>query len=233
MKEVHSHPMSPGDPLGFTLIRVPFFLEPDYPRDEEFGETNRERLVRKWGGIRGWERQKQQHKLKERGQEVGIAHFNLDRIASSTFRSHRLGQWGTKTRGIVAAETLYDLLNYRHFEVGEKLNSTQLLTDAASRIGIDRKEVEDFLSSEEGTREIQEAQLALRRLNINSIPTFMIGGEYMFSGALHHKEMVQVFREIENEGGAPGSCFAKILGIGEDVLEQTIDLDKPPRWEQA
>ena len=65
MKEVASQPLFPGKPLGFTVIRVPFFLEPEYPEDENFGETNRERLIRKWGGVEGWELQKKRHKLKD------------------------------------------------------------------------------------------------------------------------------------------------------------------------
>lgn len=101
--------MIPDQPMGFTLLRVPFFLEPDYPTDPSFEETNRVRLIRKWGGKAGWERQKARHGLKERGQEVGIEKFNLDRVASNTLMSHRLVQWVTKTLGINAAETLCNL----------------------------------------------------------------------------------------------------------------------------
>ena len=46
MCNVASKPMRPGEPVGFTLLRVPFFLEPDYPQGEEFEETNRTRLIR-------------------------------------------------------------------------------------------------------------------------------------------------------------------------------------------
>ena len=41
--------------MQFSVLRVPFFLEPDYDTDERFEETNRERLIRKWGGEAGWE----------------------------------------------------------------------------------------------------------------------------------------------------------------------------------
>ena len=56
--------------------------------------------------------------MKERGLEVGIEHFNLDRVASSTMLSHRLVQWVTKTEGINKAEQLYNILNERHFVIG-------------------------------------------------------------------------------------------------------------------
>ena len=72
MHEVQQAPLREGRPVQFTLLRVPFFLEPGYNTSEEFEETNRERLIRKWGGKAGFEAQKRRHTLKERGQEVGI-----------------------------------------------------------------------------------------------------------------------------------------------------------------
>ena len=95
MVETPRTPRTPGRPMGFNVVRVPFFLEPNYAEDETWTESNRDRLVRKWGGQAGWEAQKQRHNLKGRGQEVGIEKFNLDRRASSTLASHRLVQWVT------------------------------------------------------------------------------------------------------------------------------------------
>ena len=56
--------MSPRDNspmLVFAVIRVPFFLEPDYDESLPFIESNRDRLIKKWGGKQGWELQKQRH----------------------------------------------------------------------------------------------------------------------------------------------------------------------------
>ena len=115
-------------------MAVPFFLEPDYNTSESFEETNRERLIRKWGGEPGFASQKHRHRLKERGREVGIEKFDLDRIASSTLASHRLVQWVTKRVGVTVAEQLYNDLNYRHFEMGQKLNDRAMLAEAAANV---------------------------------------------------------------------------------------------------
>lgn len=226
MKEVASQPLFPGRILGFTVIRVPFFLEPDYPEDEEFGETNRERLIRKWGGREGWERQKMRHGLKERGLQVGIERFDLDRIASNTMKSHRLVQWATKTHGINISEALYDELNFRHFQGGQKLNSPAMLCDAAATVGIDRHSVESFLCSSEGLSEIRAAQSMLRRIGVSSIPTFVLGGEQLISGALPQSELVRHLRAAERGGGGPGALFAGALGIPPAVMAQTLDLHR-------
>jgi|EP00970_Alexandrium_tamarense_P007031 hypothetical protein len=61
MHHVLSKPLNTEVSLGFAVLRVPFFLEPNYPEDKPFVESNRERLVKKWGGKAGWERQKRNH----------------------------------------------------------------------------------------------------------------------------------------------------------------------------
>jgi hypothetical protein len=45
-----------------------------------------ERLWRKWGGKEAFEQQKSRHRLKERGEEVGIAHFAPRRTARYVMR---------------------------------------------------------------------------------------------------------------------------------------------------
>lgn len=185
MRNLVEKPMRPGEPVGFTLLRVPFFLEPEYDRSESFQETNRSRLERKWGGKQAFALQKNRHKLKERGEEVGIKHFNLDRIASSTFASHRLVQWTSKGYGISTAEALYDDLNHRHFELGQKLNDRAMLVDAARNAGVDAAAAQSFLESEEGNQEIEAALDMLSRLGVSSIPTFVLGASRVVSGAIH------------------------------------------------
>ncbi|KAH8055834.1 DSBA-like thioredoxin domain containing protein [Aureococcus anophagefferens] len=48
MAEVHANPLG-AEPLGFTVLRVPFFLEPDYPEGEAFEETNRSWVTKHYG----------------------------------------------------------------------------------------------------------------------------------------------------------------------------------------
>jgi len=228
MREVQQEPLRPGKPMQFSVLRVPFFLEPDYDPGPEFEETNRTRLVRKWGGAAGWEAQKRSHGLKERGQEVGIERFNLDRIASNTLASHRLVQWVTKTKGLTAAERLYTDLNYQHFELGRKLNDRQMLAASAeAQAGVPMQQSLAFLATEEGVAEIQKAQGLLRQLGVSGIPTFVLGATTVLpSGALRAQYLVKAFRDLEaaSEEGAPRSVFAEALGVPLQVLESPLEL---------
>ena len=162
--------------------------------------------------------------MKERGEDVGIKHFNLDRLASSTMASHRLVQWVTKNAGCTASETLYNDLNKRHFEDGQKLNDKRMLAEAAARVGVDANEAMEFLQSGEGEMEIEGALLILRKMGINSIPNFIVGAQHILSGAVHSSELIKLFRQIERTGkGAPDSAFAAVLGIGDDVIARPLD----------
>ena len=225
MRKVQAEPLHADAPLEFVVLRVPFFLEPDYPTSPEFEETNRVRLIRKWGGEAGWKRQKARHQLKERGQAVGIEHFNLDRVASNTLASHRLVQWVTRTIGVTAAERLYADLNHRHFELGQKLNDTGMLVEAAAAAGADAAEAEAFLASREGVEQIERVQGMLRSMGVHSIPTFVVGAERVVGGAAHADDFEHLFRAIEEEGhGAPQSLFAAALEIPHSVLEEPLAL---------
>jgi len=226
MKEVAASPMDPARPMAFNLLRVPFFLEPDYPTSPEFEETNRVRLIRKWGGEAGWKAQKHRHNLKGRGQEVGIEKFNLDRVASNTLASHRVVQWVTRTLGTNKAEQLYADLNKRHFVEGSKLNDREMLVDAAANVGANREETARVIDEGTGGAEIHAAQQRLASLGVSGIPTLIFGGAYqMPSGALGARDLVSAFRQIEAEGGAPGQLFADDLNIPEHVVDETLDLE--------
>lgn len=112
IEEVLNNPLPNAPrPLSFSVIRVPFFLEPHYDENKEYEMTNRERLINKWGGPQGWEEQKLRHDLKGRGLEAGIPHFNLDRKAANSMASHRLIQYIGKNYGLDISEAIYDKLN--------------------------------------------------------------------------------------------------------------------------
>jgi predicted DsbA family dithiol-disulfide isomerase len=229
MKAVLSQPVpAAATPhLAFDVYRIPFFLEPDYPADETFEETNRVRLHRKWGGERQFEEQKQRHRLKERGVEAGLRPdaFNLDRVASSTLASHTLVQWAGRTYGLDASERLYDRLNTYHFEEGRKLNDAAALAAIAGEEGMDEVAAAAYLASGKGRDAIVGAYHAVQRMGISGIPCFVVdGGRSVLSGAVHADELTRVFREIEAEavekrGGGrekeedemPGPVFAPLL----------------------
>jgi len=214
-------------PLAFSILRIPFFLEPHYPEDVAVVETNRERLVEKWGGEAGWNRQKQMHDLKGRGLEAGIPFFNLDRKTSNTMASHRLIQHLGKTYGLAVSEAVYDKLNQYYFVDGHSLNDrpmlakvvAKLLEELLSNRAPSEAELLEFLDSEKGKEEITNIGHALNQLGISGIPKFIIEGRTMVDGAARSDTFVEVFREIERRGKVhSGPIFNDVLGVSDETM---------------
>lgn len=228
--------------MTFSVLRVPFFLEPNYDERKAYVGSNRDRLVKKWGGKRGWEAQKLRHDLKGRGLEAGIPHFNLDRLASNSMASHRLIQHVGKKYGLRASEALYDRLNVYYFVDGHALNDRPRLArvaseelekvlnsseeDEAAAVAatpppMTEEEVFAFLNGDEGRAEIEKALLALNQLGVHGIPKFIIEGRTVVDGAARSDSFVQIFRDIERRGSVAGEpIFKDILGISDEVIRK-------------
>jgi predicted DsbA family dithiol-disulfide isomerase len=210
---------------------VPYFLEPEYDESQPYIESNRSRLLKKWGGKVGWERQKQHHDLKGRGLSAGIPHFNLDRLAANTMASHRLIQHVGKRFGLHVSEAVYDRLNVYYFVEGHSLNDKPRLakvsTDTVNKILlkqqhtqeaiISEEEILSFLNGNEGRHEIETALHTLTKLGVHGIPKFIIEGTTIVDGAAGPETFVNVFRDIEKRGSVRGPIFSDILGVSKDV----------------
>lgn len=233
MRHVLSKPLNTGSDapsLAFAVVRIPYFLEPDYDESKPFIESNRDRLVQKWGGKAGWNMQKNRHDLKGRGKTAGIPHFNLDRLASNSMASHRLIQMIGKRYGLSVSEALYDRLNVYYFVDGHALNDKPRLAKvAAEKIiellpeekSMNEEEILSFLHGDQGRLEIENAIHALHQLGISGIPKFIIEGSKMVDGAAGPKTFIQIFREIEKRGKIEdGPIFADILGVSPETVNR-------------
>lgn len=231
MHEILSQPNPKAPkPVSFSVLRVPFFLEPHYDESRPFIESNRERLVKKWGGKDGWERQKLSHNLKGRGMDAGIPHFNLDRLTSNTMASHRLIQYVGKRYGLAVSEALYDILNVYYFVDGHSLNDRPRLAKVTHECITERvqnspetimseEEILNFLNGNEGRKEIETALHTLSEMGVHGIPKFIIEGRRVVDGAAHSEVFINIFREIEEVGDVfGGPVFGSILGVSPEVI---------------
>ena len=205
--------------VEFRVIRVPFFLEPryiDYP--PEFRESHEERMVRKFGSKQAFDRVKAAHGLIPRGAEVGLdasvgfTQEQLDkRIQSSTLNSHKLVLFTTQKHGSAVAESLYDQLNTRHFLQGGVLNDKTLLQESVAALGLGQEHTAELLAfvadDEWGKEETLYLYEQTQRLGIDSIPTLVIDGQYLVSGAAGAVEIQEAIAAALN---APGGVTGQL-----------------------
>jgi predicted DsbA family dithiol-disulfide isomerase len=186
------------------LVRIPFFLEPDYnAEDGSFWESHYDRMTRKFGSREEFEKVKLSHRLVERAAEVGIdesigfSQSTLDnRRQSSTLRSHRLVQYVFRNHSPLLSEKLYAVLNRKHFIENAILNDVDTLLDACCEIGLNKLECKLFLESNNLEDYVTNTVNHVHSLGIHSIPTIIVDGQYMLSGAVSSQEVFAVLRKI-------------------------------------
>ena len=190
----------------FLVHRIPFFLEPDYMHEpEDFTESHDTRMTRKFGSKERFEAVKRSHGLIPRGKEVGLdetcgyTEENLSkRIQSSTLRSQQLVYFVAREFGLDKCEELYSVLNRRHFTEAGILNDPTLLLESCDEVGIDRDRCKDFLfsSPELYKKEVLDMYEAVLSQGIHSIPTTVVDGRFLLSGAARSSEILQIFNKI-------------------------------------
>jgi len=202
-------------PHAFAVHRVPFFLEPSYlDEPEDFRESHTDRMVRKFGSLEAFERFKASHGLVPRAGEVGLGWTEEAlgaRVQSATLRSQRLVQWAAHRHSLAAAEALYAGLSRRHFTEGAALNDTSVLADVAVEAGLERQSALAFLASEEGTDEVLAAFERTTQLGIHSIPTLVVDGRIVLSGAARADEVEKALRGLGTPSG--NQLFADCLAF--------------------
>ena len=191
-----------------ALHRIPFFLEPRYlEQPEGWSESHTERMVRKFGSQAAFDRVKKSHRLMPRANQAGLDEegWSEEKLArrqqSSTLRAHRLVLWIDEKRGWQAAEEAYKALGHEHFVEGQMLNDMAVLRGAASAAGVDADEAEAYLRSPAGEDEVLTRVDHAHSLGIHSIPTLIVDGELLVSGAADAEEVLSTLRSARRTGG--------------------------------
>ena len=70
-----------------------------------------------------------------------------------------------------------------YFINGRYVGDLEVLADLAAAAGLDRAKTSAFLASDEGAEEVRLEESMAMSIGINGVPTFILDGEELFSGA--------------------------------------------------
>src|SRR5437763_4387673 len=128
------------------------------------------------------------------GAEEGIS-FALDKIQKSpnTFDAHRL-TWLAGREGV--QEKVVDGLFRAFFIEGRDIGSRDVLSDIGAGAGLDRDAVKKFLESDEGAKEVRDEEQRVREIGVEAVPTFVVGGKFLVSGAQSPEVFLEAFRSL-------------------------------------
>ena len=133
-----------------------------------------------------------QAQIQSGGKSVGVD-FNYDIMRScNTKKSHRLCKWAAKY-GKMQELTIAVMDGY--FTKGKELNDNATLLEMVKNVGLDVKEAEEVLNSDQYLDEVDQDLEEARKLGISSVPFFIFDDKYAVSGA----QPVEVFMQALNE----------------------------------
>ncbi|SFR82533.1 Predicted dithiol-disulfide isomerase, DsbA family [Stenotrophomonas maltophilia] len=172
----------------------PFQLDPDA------GTTPvplREAYARKFGGAERTEQMLGQTQATARGEGLPMD-FSQGQVRVTTLPAHRL-LWLAGQHGV--QDAVGEALFRAHFEHGQNLADTEVLTRAGVAGGLDAAEIAQMLDSSRGLSEVEAGLDQARALGISSVPTFVIDGRWAISGAQPPEAFAQALRQIAAEQG--------------------------------
>jgi predicted DsbA family dithiol-disulfide isomerase len=76
---------------------------------------------------------------------------------------------------------------------GGDLGDTALLTETAAAAGLDRDALVAMYAGDEGREVVLRGDAAARQGGISGVPSFLMGGYLLFSGALPAEQMAEAF----------------------------------------
>jgi len=172
----------------FDVTWRPFELNPDMPIS---GVDRVSYRTQKFGS---WQRsQALDADVAAAGKRVGI-NFRHDLMARTpnSFQAHRLILLAGHDELQSAA---VDALFKAYFTEGRNVGETSVLVEIAAEAGLDAERVLKFLHSNVGADEIRRQEQSAINAEISGVPTFMLDGEVIFSGAVGAEAMATYFQK--------------------------------------
>ena len=194
-------PILEAEGLTFDVAWASFPAKPTtMPRGE--GLDRRAYRSAKFGS---WEKsQSLDAQVTEAGASAGLV-FRHDLMAKTpnTVASHALIRLAHETGDAAMQDRVVEALFSAYFTQGLDVGDPAVLADLAEGAGIERSRASAFLSEPASFDAVIDDEKLARGLGLNGVPAFVLGGNYLFSGAQPTSVMVRALREAAGQVAAP------------------------------
>ena len=177
----------------FEIQWHPFQLNDNMPKT---GMDRRAYLELKFGGKKG--AIQVYSDIAKHAEEAGLEiDFGAIEVTPNTIDAHRLIHWS----GFEGKQ--YDMVT-RLFEAyfceGKNIGDAETLVSIAAELGMDATVVAQMLDSDTDITSIRERDKQARDMGVRSVPTFIVGGQHVVTGAQPAKLWLDVIDEITGAG---------------------------------
>ncbi len=174
--------------ISATVTWRPFELNPDMPKE---GLDRRAYRSRKFGS---WERSQAldaQVAAAAKADGLDFRHERMERTPN-TIDAHRL-IWlaGREGKQDAVVEGLFSA----YFHDGRDVGAPDVLVEVGSAAGLDPARISAMLASDEGLNEVAAELERAGRLRVSGVPTVVVNGRPLFSGAIRSELIEAHLRE--------------------------------------
>ena len=174
--------------LNFEISWKPYELHPEIPSE---GYDKKLYMQQKFGSSSG---RAPYNEITKIGESVGFEfNFSKTERIPNTFMAHRL-LW--KAEQCDLQTELSEALFEAYFTDGLNIGSKQILAQISESVGMEKKEVINFLDSKEGGQEIADLEMNFIEKSIGAVPTYFINEKYIIQGGQEPETFVSFLRKI-------------------------------------
>jgi predicted DsbA family dithiol-disulfide isomerase len=185
--------VAPG--ISATVTWRPYQLNPDMPKDGLDRRAYRSRKFSSWEQSQALDAQ-----VAAAARPDGLE-FHHERMARTpnTMDAHRLIWLGAR-EGV--QDAVVEGLFAGYFRDGRDVGDASMLADIGAEAGLDKARVAAMLASDEGLREVKAELDRAARLRVSGVPTVLVDGVALFSGAIRPDLMEAHLRRAAGHAGS-------------------------------
>jgi predicted DsbA family dithiol-disulfide isomerase len=124
--------------------------------------------------------------------------FAFDKITRTpnTINSHRLIRW---SHSMGVQDDVVEGLFRGYFIEGLDIGQTKVLVQIGAKAGMDDELIEELLNSDADRELVEREDSLARKIGINGVPTYLIGGKVLVTGAQDVDHLVHVIDRVASE----------------------------------
>jgi len=206
-------PILVAEGLTFKIRWRPFQLNPDMPKE---GRDRRAYRSAKFGS---WEKSLAlDEQVASAGASDGLqCHHELMAKTPNTLASHILIRLAHEIGGATLQDRMVEALFAAYFTLGRDVGDAQVLAGIGQAAGIDRAVTFAALEKPANSAGVTEDENLARRIGLNGVPSIVLNGEYLFSGAQPVSTIVTALREASARSASlrPHVLSSSEVGYGD------------------
>lgn len=174
---------------NIEVIWKSFQLQPDLKTDPS--KNTLEHLAESKGWTMAYTKNAVSQVLRM-AQEVGL-HYNFDKaVVANSFDAHRLSHYAAQHH---KGDEMEEQLFKAYFIDGKNTADHATLTQLATEIGLNEREVKDVLSTNTYADAVRQDVYEASQVGVSGVPFFVFNNKYAVSGAQDSKVFLEVLQK--------------------------------------